>query len=157
MKMLPGVFHSHSIDETQGHARKVAEKLKEKTKKRVAALILLNGSLGAGKTKWARSFINAYLGKDEVVTSPTYSLVNGYRNKSIQVFHVDLYRLEGVDDLESIGFWDLLADRNVVVVEWGKRLPFHWPSEIEVWEVDFEIINDSQRKIAVNLLVSQAP
>ncbi len=82
----------------------------------------LRGALGAGKTCFARGFVR---GMDDRfaawVSSPTYAICNTYPTEPL-VHHVDLYRVEGVDDLESVGFWDLLGSAHVLV-EWPDRVP----------------------------------
>lgn len=80
----------------------------------------LAGPLGAGKTHFARGVvagIDAAAARE--VASPTYAIVHSYET-SPPLHHLDLYRLEGEDDLESVGFWELLED--VVIVEWPDRI-----------------------------------
>ncbi len=95
-------------------------------------LILLNGPLGAGKTALVKKTLQV-LGHDEA-SSPTYSMIHRYVTPKVPlVFHVDLYRIEDADDLESIGFWDLFEnDKALIFVEWAERIsleswPLHWP------------------------------
>ena len=82
---------------------------------------LLEGDLGSGKTTLARYLIQ-YLGSEEHVTSPTYSLINEYewiRNgERFKFFHLDLYRLETVEELLDIGFEELLDGDDMLFIEW---------------------------------------
>ncbi|MEZ4268985.1 MAG: tRNA (adenosine(37)-N6)-threonylcarbamoyltransferase complex ATPase subunit type 1 TsaE [Myxococcota bacterium] len=78
--------------------------------------------LGAGKTTLVRAVCQALAVPAEAgVSSPSYALVNVYEGGRTEVAHVDLYRLEDGDDLESIGFRDLLDGECVVLVEWPER------------------------------------
>lgn len=85
------------------------------------ATVLLVGPLGAGKTVFAKGIALGLGVRDEVV-SPTYTIVSEYRGEKTQVYHVDLYRIEGRDQLENLGFDDLLRGDAVVIVEWGEKL-----------------------------------
>lgn len=84
-------------------------------------VVALHGDLGAGKTCFARGFVAALAaGADIPVSSPTWAVCNTYET-SPRVHHLDLYRLETEDDLESIGFWELLDDA-IVLIEWPDRV-----------------------------------
>ena len=89
-------------------------------------LISLSGDLGAGKTTLAQAICAGY-GVVEEVTSPTYAFVHRYFADKSDVFHVDLYRLEGEAQLTNIGWDDLLSEIALLIVEWpemaGERLP----------------------------------
>ncbi len=94
-------------------------------------ILLLSGSLGAGKTAFTRELLLG-LGCEEVF-SPTYGLIHEYSVASYPLcFHVDLYRLEDEEDLESSGFWELFANpQGLIIIEWADRLeeslyPLQW-------------------------------
>mgnify|MGYP001828746200 FL=1 len=87
---------------------------------RVPLIIHLEGDLGAGKTTFARAFIQA-LGHKGRVKSPTYGLLEHYIFDSIQVLHMDLYRIGDPEELAFLGFEDLLDERTVLLVEWPER------------------------------------
>src|ERR1700677_4310633 len=103
-------FLSLSEEKTFNHGKSWAKKIKG-----LPHLILLEGSVGAGKTSWVKGFVSGYLKKDNLVSSPSYSLVNCYGAKKKEVIHADFYRLQNKDDLESVGFWDLLIEKRVVL------------------------------------------
>ncbi len=79
------------------------------------------GDLGAGKTAFVRGMA-AGLGVREPVTSPTYTIVNEYLSGKLPLFHFDLYRLTGPDDLFDIGWEDYLDRGGVCAVEWSERV-----------------------------------
>ena len=87
-------------------------------------LLLLFGDLGVGKTFFVQTVIDVMGG--EKAFSPTYSLINHYRTKNFKnIYHVDLYRLDDDEEIESVGFWDLFDDQKALVfVEWADRLKF---------------------------------
>jgi tRNA threonylcarbamoyladenosine biosynthesis protein TsaE len=104
-------------------------------------LVLLSGDLGAGKTMLTKGIVSG-LGAagEEEVTSPTFTLVHVYRNR-YTVYHVDLYRVEGFRDLETLGLEDLFVDPAIVIVEWAERLSLRtdWPKisvHLEHWSGD---------------------
>ncbi|MCB9729020.1 MAG: tRNA (adenosine(37)-N6)-threonylcarbamoyltransferase complex ATPase subunit type 1 TsaE [Deltaproteobacteria bacterium] len=85
-------------------------------------LVTLAGELGAGKTTLVRAMCAALeVPREAGVSSPSYALVNVYEGGRFPVAHVDLYRLADDDELESIGFRDLLDGEHVVLVEWPER------------------------------------
>jgi tRNA threonylcarbamoyladenosine biosynthesis protein TsaE len=84
--------------------------------------ISLEGGLGAGKTSLVKGMA-AGLGIEAEVLSPTFILVEEYRGGEAPLLHYDLYRLEELGEVESIGMFDAVDGRNIVVVEWGDRLP----------------------------------
>ena len=83
-------------------------------------VITLTGDLGAGKTTLARAICEGYGVTDEV-TSPTFTIVHEYQAPRSPVYHVDLYRLTGPQDLLSLGWDELVASRAVVLIEWPER------------------------------------
>ena len=79
-------------------------------------VIYLIGELGAGKTALAQGFIQ-YFGFEQV-KSPTYSLVESYQNDTINIHHMDCYRLNEPEELEYIGIRDYLSPRHLQLIEW---------------------------------------
>lgn len=85
--------------------------------------VALLGDLGAGKTNFVRGLVAGLGGDRRDVSSPTYVLLQIYdKGVRLPVFHLDAYRVSGADDLEAIGFTELLGQGGVVVVEWADRV-----------------------------------
>ena len=85
------------------------------------SVISLEGGLGAGKTILAKGICSG-LGVSDEVVSPSFVLVEEYAG-DLPVMHFDLYRLELVQEVLDIGFLDAMTGGNVLIVEWGDRLP----------------------------------
>lgn len=112
--MIQKIHTVHSIEETWRVAAEVARQL---TPGRVLAL---TGDLGAGKTTFMQGVAFA-LGVKRPITSPTFTLCQEYDTPRFKLVHMDLYRLNGPDDLLTIGFPEHLESGAVVAVEWPER------------------------------------
>ena len=84
-------------------------------------ILAYRGDLGAGKTAFTRGLAKG-LGCDEIVTSPTYTIVNEYLSGRLPLFHFDMYRLSSSDDLWDIGWEDYLDRGGVCAVEWSENV-----------------------------------
>ena len=84
-------------------------------------VIAYRGDLGAGKTAFTRGLARG-LGCTEIVTSPTYTIVNEYLGGRVPLFHFDMYRLRSSDDLFDIGWDDYLDRGGVCAVEWSENV-----------------------------------
>ena len=110
-------FETHSADETQALGRQLAALLPLK------AVVLLSGDLGAGKTTLTKGIVEGRgAARAEDVSSPTFTLIHEYGNPVI-VYHVDLYRLNTIEQARRIGFEELFEQTTLVLVEWGDRFP----------------------------------
>ena len=108
------VYRTNSVAETEALAARLAEKLKG------GEVIAFTGSMGMGKTAFTRGLVAA-LGGGDVVSSPTFALVNEYAAR-LTVQHFDMYRVSGWDDLYSTGFFDYLDTDSVLVIEWSENI-----------------------------------
>jgi tRNA threonylcarbamoyladenosine biosynthesis protein TsaE len=107
------IVTTHSAAETEAIAQELGARL------RPGDLVVLTGELGAGKTTFAKGIARA-LGVRDAVTSPSFTIVQEYEGPT-PMAHVDVYRLDRVQELHDIGFEELL-DGRVVVVEWGEMV-----------------------------------
>jgi len=109
-------FISHNPQETYSLGKCLGEKL------RPGDIVALTGELGAGKTCLAQGIARG-LGVPEeyAVTSPTFTIINEYPGRII-LYHMDMYRLSGIQDLEDIGDDAFFNNKGVVVVEWAEKI-----------------------------------
>ncbi len=80
-------------------------------------VIALKGDLGAGKTTFVKILMNE-LGSGELVNSPTFSIINEYGSNRGTIYHMDLYRLNTVEELLDIGFEEYIASGSLCIIEW---------------------------------------
>ena len=148
---IAGEIHiTRSPEETIALGRQLARRLAP------PVLVLLLGDLGTGKTTLTKGIV-AGLGaaSEEEVTSPTFTLIHEYGGGGVdapRVYHVDLYRIENVRELETLGLEDLLAERAVVIVEWGEKLGPALRQFVpgrSVVEIHFEAPSDAERRIEI--------
>ncbi len=104
--------------------------------------------MGAGKTTFTQGFAKG-LGIKERVLSPTFLLVRQHQfGEDRRLFHIDLYRLEEIKNLEELGLVEILADpNNLVLIEWPEKLGPLLPKEAIT--VDIEIISEQERRITI--------
>jgi len=90
--------------------------------------VCLYGDLGAGKTNLAYGIALGLEVQEQYITSPTYTFVNEYQGR-VPMYHIDLYRLKGPDELENIGFDDYIESDGATVIEWAERAEDDLPEE----------------------------
>ena len=123
------VFESNSIKETKDFATEFSKTIK------LGKIIALNGDLGAGKTTFAQGFAVG-MGIEEHVGSPTFKLVSEYQGDKMKLYHVDCYRLNGVDDFLNMGGENLLLPFDgISLFEWSSIISDVLPNNII--KVDF--------------------
>jgi tRNA threonylcarbamoyladenosine biosynthesis protein TsaE len=129
-----------SPEDTQRIGFEIAQSLS------IPGVVLLRGNLGTGKTTLTRGIARG-LGMDDpnLVSSPSFTLVNVYQGRC-PIYHVDLYRLDGVRDMYSIGLDDFLGKEGITIIEWSERLTFSIPKAIEV---EIEDAGDEQRVLHI--------
>lgn len=112
-------FHSRSSEDTLAWGELLGARLAKEY--RDGAVVLLVGPLGAGKTVIAKGVARG-LGVRDLIISPTYTIISEYRTPAGALHHVDLYRIEGKEQLENLGLEDILRGGGVVLVEWGEKI-----------------------------------
>ena len=108
------------------------------------AIVTLEGDLGTGKTTLAKAICRG-VGVREDVTSPTFALVNEYHAERATVFHLDLYRLRGPDDLTNLAWDDVVNSDGIVLVEWPDRAGDRMPADALKIRLE-HIVGDEQRR-----------
>jgi tRNA threonylcarbamoyladenosine biosynthesis protein TsaE len=109
---------THSAEETIAFGRTLAELLTP------PKLVLLRGDLGAGKTTLVKGIAAAFdAAAEEDVTSPTFTLVHEYRGPRANLYHIDLYRIDTLRELETLGLEDLRSENSILLIEWGEKFP----------------------------------
>lgn len=108
---------THSPAGTEAFAAEIGRRVRPGT------AVALFGGMGAGKTAFTRGLC-AGLGLPDLVSSPTFALVNEYHAAGCpSVYHFDMYRVTSPDALETTGFWDYPTDGSVFVIEWAENIP----------------------------------
>ena len=110
-------------------------------------VIALLGDLGSGKTAFVQGLAEGLEVPGEYyITSPTFTLINEYPGR-LPLFHIDLYRLDGICDLEDIGLDELLYDQAVIAIEWAEKMSDDLPAEHLT--MTFEIADNDCRIISL--------
>lgn len=109
------IIQTHSEQETEAAGEALAKTLPE------GAVIALYGDLGAGKTAFVRGMARG-LGLTDRVSSPTFTIVNEYLGGDKPLFHFDMYRLSGPEELFGVGWDDYLTRGGVIAVEWSENV-----------------------------------
>lgn len=137
--MATGVFITHSRAETEAVAESLARDI-------TGGVIALNGDLGAGKTCFTAGLAKGlgYLGD---VNSPTFAIVNEYKGGRKDVYHFDMYRINGWEDLYTTGYFEYLESGEVLVIEWSENIASALPEHYT--NVVIEYIGENDRKITV--------
>ena len=132
-------FITNSPAETEALGAALAARLKAGT------VLAYRGDLGAGKTAFTRGLARG-LGCKELVTSPTYTIVNEYLGGRLPLFHFDMYRLRSADDLWDIGWEDYLDRGGVCAVEWSENVAEAMEDAISV---TIEKLGEDTRRITI--------
>lgn len=134
------VMRTHSAEETIAFAKKVGAKL------RAGDVIAYFGGLGAGKTTFTRG-VAMGMELPDVVSSPTFAIVQEYHGGRLSLYHFDMYRIQGEADLESTGFYDYPLDSGVFAIEWSEHIEAELPENCI--RITFRQIAEQQREIVV--------
>lgn len=123
---------------SEGEAQTIAFGEQFATRLNRGDVVVLHGELGAGKTEFVKG-ICQFLAVDDLVTSPTFSIINQYAGQTpegepLKIYHVDLYRIESPDELAEVGFDDMVFAHDAVkLVEWPEKAGDHLPESY--WSV----------------------
>jgi tRNA threonylcarbamoyladenosine biosynthesis protein TsaE len=132
-------FQTRSEDETIALGETLARELPSK------AAVLLIGNLGAGKTTLAKGIVKGLgAAQPDEVSSPTFTLIHEYGPR---VYHIDLYRLDRVEQVATLGLEEIFERDAVVLIEWGERFPSLMPTDSI--EIRLAATDESTREIEV--------
>lgn len=136
-------YISNNTEDTEKIAEMFSKSLKP------GDIVTLDGDLGAGKTYFTAALCRA-LSVKEIVQSPTFTIVNEYRNAPVPVFHFDVYRISCADEMFDIGFDDYLFGEGITVVEWADNIRelFDMPY-YEIRILKDQSISENFRKIKI--------
>lgn len=111
-------------------------------------IVFLNGDLGVGKTTFVKYYAKA-IGFDDDITSPTFSIANNYSAINNSIIHFDLYRINSEEELEMIGFYDMINNKNsTIFIEWAEK--FNLQEYINDYiRVDIELIDNDMRQFTL--------
>jgi len=131
---------TYSPDKTEQLGKHIGENISS------GDILCFSGTLGAGKTNLARGVALGW-GTTDQPGSPTFGLVNEYsRGRDDElIFHIDCYRLSGMEDALSIGISDILDSSEIIIVEWPERIKEVLPEDV-LW-VSIEVYSENQRHI----------
>lgn len=133
-------FVVNSLEETKKLAQNFAKDLND------GQVVLLNGDLGAGKTTFTQ-FVFAALGVEDMVNSPTFSILKSYQGKDITLHHFDTYRISEEEAIES-GFDEILSDKNsVIFIEWSENIKSLLPKQCIC--VNIKLLDENKREFEI--------
>jgi tRNA threonylcarbamoyladenosine biosynthesis protein TsaE len=134
-----------SPEETMLLAQKISQMVQ------APCVISLVGDLSAGKTTFSKGFALG-LGIKEIVTSPTFTILNEYENEKNKLFHFDMYKLNSVEEAYELGFeeyFDINKLNGIVLVEWASNVKGLLPKSY--YEISFTKLSDNERVIEIIL------
>ncbi|MBK9247237.1 MAG: tRNA (adenosine(37)-N6)-threonylcarbamoyltransferase complex ATPase subunit type 1 TsaE [Ignavibacteria bacterium] len=142
-------YHSRNEIETHSAGKQFAELLDK------GDVVALFGDLGAGKTEFVKGVCD-YFGVEDIVSSPTFTIMNQYFGTDsdgveITIYHVDLYRINSIKELEEIGFDECMFSHNAIkLVEWPEKAGDMLPKVYWTVTISFEGEGENERKIDFN-------
>ncbi len=135
------VITTYSAEETVEFGAELAGRLKKGDN------LLLSGELSAGKTTMLQG-VGRFLGIEQNIISPTFQLIKKYNIKGGPEFtHVDLYRLNSIEEILRLGWWDIIESSQIVAVEWSEKAKEVWPSNAYI--INMSVIRKGIRKIEI--------
>ncbi len=132
------VFHTKSIEETINLGKLIGSQLQG------GEIFAMQGTLGAGKTTITKGIAEA-LKIEDTITSPTFCLISEYEGR-LPLYHMDMYRLEGIDDFLNLGVEDMLYGKGVCLIEWSEKIIDELPKSTITLKLE-PIGNSEERRI----------
>ena len=131
----------NNLEDTKAFAQKFGKTLQG------GDIVVLSGDLGAGKTTFTQ-FLAKFLGVEDPVTSPTYTLMNQYVGENLKLYHFDMYRIEDVFEVLETGLTEYFGNKDAVcVVEWAENIRSLLPQNLTI--VTIKKLDETKRKFIV--------
>ena len=111
-------------------------------------IIILSGELGCGKTKFTEGILK-YYGLENEISSPTFTIVNEYNAKDVNIYHFDVYRLEDVEEFYAIGGEEYFLN-GICVIEWGEMIEEALPHDY--LKINFSKMKDDNNKRIIDII-----
>ena len=108
-------------------------------------IVALSGELGAGKTTLIQGIAKG-LGVENWVTSPTFTLINEFEGK-LNLYHIDLYRIENIDDAEDLAIEEYFTKGGVTVIEWAEKIRSILP--VKTIKIGIKIVSENERSFEI--------
>ena len=131
---------THSRFETENFAAEFAKGIESGT------VIAMRGDLGAGKTCFTAGSAKG-MGYEGDVNSPTFAIVNEYLGGRLDIYHFDMYRVSGWDDLYTTGYFEYMEMGGVLIIEWSENIASALPDDTVT--VTIETLSENERRITV--------
>jgi len=129
----------YSLDELTTTAQKIIATTKHK-------ILLFEAAMGVGKTSLIKE-ICIQLGVQDVITSPTYALVNEYQAKEIPIYHFDFYRIKQEEEAYDIGFEEYLEAETWIFIEWPDKIYNLIPENTTT--INIKLLDNGKRKLSM--------
>ncbi len=140
-KAHPDFVLEYALEDIDQYALEIVNRLPSKGE------VYLEGEMGAGKTTLIKTILRI-LGVKDVVSSPTFSLVNTYELSDHKpIYHADLYRVENEVELYDIGFDEYLESNNLIFIEWSERMTSLFNPK--AMKIAIEITSQNRRKLSI--------
>lgn len=141
---LKGLFMEKYVSLSPLQTEQIGEALGKTLKG--GEVIAFRGGLGMGKTCFTRGLARG-LGCTDSVTSPTFALINEYLSGRLPLYHFDMYRISGWEDLYSTGYFDYIEQCGVIAAEWSENIENALPEDTIY--VEFSRLDDTKREITI--------
>ena len=140
-KAHPDLILEYALEDIDQYALEIVNRLPSKGE------VYLEGEMGAGKTTLIKTILRI-LGVKDVISSPTFSLVNTYELSDHKpIYHADLYRVENEVELYDIGFDEYLESNSLIFIEWSERMTSLFNPK--AMKIAIEITSQNQRKLSI--------
>lgn len=131
---------SYTINDIDNVAKQLLENVSAKT-------LLFYGDMGVGKTTLIKAIVKA-LGSQDIVTSPTFAIINQYQSQEDPIYHFDFYRINDIEEAYNFGIEDYLYSNYWCIIEWPERIQDILPKYAD--RIDLVLNPDNSRTLKLN-------